>query len=55
MRQTAKRKGRIVQCSCCARGISQGTSQVYRKILFHFCAACWTLKRAACNRFMANC
>jgi hypothetical protein len=29
-----------------------GTSQVFHKIVFHFCAACWLTRREDCNDHM---
>jgi hypothetical protein len=46
---------RLVTCSCCSCIFGHGTSQVYRKVLFHFCAACWTRFRDRCNDVMARC
>jgi hypothetical protein len=45
---------RLVNCSRCGCRFGHGTSQVYRKILFHFCAACWGRHRSECNSVMEN-
>lgn len=46
---------RLVDCSLCSARFGHGTSQVFRKILFHFCVGCWTRQRAKCNDFMQRC
>lgn len=45
---------RIVTCSNCTRRFSRGTSQVFHKILFLFCADCWTYFREECHHFMQH-
>ena len=45
-------KGRAVKCSLHGKAFrGHGTSRVLRKIVFHFCGACW-LKRGACEELM---
>ena len=53
--EQAKKKGRIVTCSNCSQGCSHGTTQVFRRIVFHFCAWCWIKERLSCNLRMQNC
>jgi len=55
MPQPKPKTGRIVTCSNCSNGTSHGTTQVYRKIVFHFCAGCWKGLRASCNQRMVQC
>jgi len=54
MRQQPKPTGRIVTCSNCSNGTSHGTTQVHRKIVFHFCPECWTKNRPSCDMRMAR-
>ena len=39
-------------CSGCGQMRSKGTTQVFRKLVFHFCRACWTGARQRCNETM---
>jgi hypothetical protein len=43
---------RVVFCHYCPRPIrGHGTTRVLSKIVFHFCAGCWS-RRSACEAFM---
>jgi len=48
----AKKPGRMVICSKCSHTTAQGTTQVHRKIVFHFCRTCWTELRVDCMEWM---
>lgn len=45
---------RKVTCSNCAKSCGRGTTRVFRKLVFHFCALCWTRERNQCVSFMAR-
>ena len=47
-------KVRVVYCSCCSKRVFHGTSQVFLKMLFHFCEFCWFGRREDCNTLMRN-
>jgi hypothetical protein len=47
-----RKVGRILVCSTCACKTCEGTTQVFRKIVFHFCRECWTSRREQCNAWM---
>jgi hypothetical protein len=43
---------RIVFCSYCPRPIrGHGVTRVLRRVVFHFCAGCWS-RRSVCEAFM---
>jgi hypothetical protein len=44
--------GRKVQCHACPETTVKGTTQVYRKLIFHFCSFCWLFRREACHQLM---
>lgn len=46
-----KRGGRLVTCSGCSHKTVAGTTRVMRKIVFHFCPACW-IDRRRCELLM---
>lgn len=43
---------RLVSCTSCACQFGHGTTQVYHKIVFNFCARCWMNHRERCNHLM---
>jgi hypothetical protein len=43
---------RKLDCSNCGHTTVQGSSQVFRKFLFHFCPLCWLQRREVCNDHM---
>ena len=47
-----KRATRLVYCTACSLAAGHGTTQVYRKIVFHFCRQCWTHGRSRCHKLM---
>jgi hypothetical protein len=45
---------RKVTCSNCSKSCDRGTTRVFRKLVFHFCAFCWVQERLRCVQFMAR-
>ncbi len=45
-------RGRIVICSRCVRGFSQGVTRVKNCVVFNFCAPCHSFHRNECEAFM---
>jgi hypothetical protein len=51
-RRKSNEAGRQIPCSLCPTTMVEGSAQVYRKLLFFFCPACWLRRRTECNDFM---
>ena len=43
---------RTLTCSECSGAATYGSSRVMSKLLFHFCANCWSQHRSNCEAFM---
>lgn len=45
---------RVLTCSNCGGRCTYGTTRVFRKLIFHFCANCWSTKKPECVDAMAK-